>query len=300
MGEPDAIKDFLTSRRARLRPDEVGIRSYGPRRVPGLRREEVASLAGISVEYYTQLERGQVSGASDEVLEAVARALALDDVERTHLCNLVDATRHRPPRRSPVADTVGPGARRVLDSITGSAAFIRNGRLDILATNPLAEALYADAFAGDPEHVNLARFVFLDPASRRFYRAWDFIADQAVGSLRAEVGRDPHDNETQTLIGELTMRSDDFARLWASRDVREYRSGAQPFDHPQAGELDLTYEALDLVAEAGQTLVVYTAEPGSPSERVLRRLLPQMVATGALAETGAEEGVDADGSAETV
>jgi transcriptional regulator with XRE-family HTH domain len=269
VGKPNPIREFLTSRRARLSPDEVGVRSYGRRRVPGLRREEVAGLAGISVEYYTQLERGNVSGASDDVLEAVTRALQLDDVERSHLFDLVQTARQERGRRAPVAAKIGPYARQVLDAIGGAAAFVRNGRLDILATNPLAAALYADAFADPRRPVNLARFVFLDPASQRFYRAWDPIADQTVGSLRAEAGRDPDDERLRALIGELTMRSDDFAQRWATHDVRQYRSGIQPFHHAAIGDVDLAYEALELVAAPGQTLVVYTAEPGSPAERAL-------------------------------
>ena len=274
MGKPNPIREFLTTRRARLSPDEVGVRSYGTRRVPGLRREEVAGLAGISVEYYTQLERGNVAGASEDVLEAVTRALQLNDVERSHLFDLVHIARQERGRRAPVAAKIGPYARHVLEAIPDAAAFIRNGRLDILATNRLAAALYADALAADGRRpVNLARFVFLDSASRRFYRAWDPIADQTVGSLRAEAGRDPDDEQLRALIGELTMRSDDFAQRWATHDVGQYRSGTQPFHHATIGDVDLAYEALELVSAPGQTLVIYTAEPGSPSEQALRDLV---------------------------
>jgi transcriptional regulator with XRE-family HTH domain len=273
VGKPNPIREFLTTRRARLSPEQVGVRSYGTRRVPGLRREEVAGLAGISVEYYTQLERGNVAGASEDVLEAVTRALQLDDVERSHLFDLVHTARQERRRRAPVAAKIGPYARQVLEAIPDAAAFIRNGRLDILATNRVAAVLYADAFADAGRPVNLARFVFLDLASQRFYRAWDQIADQTVGSLRAEVGRDPDDEHLRALIGELTMRSDDFAQRWATHDVRQYRSGTQPFHHATIGDIDLAYEALELVSAPGQTLVVYTAEPGSPSERALRSLV---------------------------
>lgn len=271
VAKSNEIRAFLTSRRNRLTPEQVGIASYGQRRVPGLRREEVAALAGISVEYYIQLERGSVAGASADVLEAVARALELDDVERSHLCALVDAARERPVRQIPVAEIVSPGAQRVLDAITGSVAFIRNGRLDILAVNRLAAAFYADAIEPDGS-ANLARFVFLDPASRGFYRRWDAIADQAVGNLQAEAGRDPDDESLLRLVGELTMNSDEFSQRWATHDVREYRSGSQPFHHRLVGDLDLTYEVLNLTDAPGQTMVVYTPEPGSPSELALRRL----------------------------
>ncbi len=275
MSRPNAIREFLTSRRARLTPDQVGIVSHGRRRVPGLRRDEVALLAGISVEYYTQLERGGVTGVSDQVIDAIARALLLDDVEQAHLYDLVDSARRRARRPTTTTDSVGTAAQRVLDAFVDAAAFIRNGRLDILAINPLASALYADAF-GSSARVNLARFVFLDEASRRFYRRWDAVADQAVGNLRAEVGRDPDDVALTALVGELVIASDEFAARWARHDVGRYGSGIQLFRHRTVGHLELGYEALDLIAAPGQTLVVYTAAPGSPSAKALRRLRPSL------------------------
>jgi transcriptional regulator with XRE-family HTH domain len=274
MASGDDIREFLTSRRARLSPDDAGLRSYGTRRrVTGLRREEVAMLAGISVEYYTQLERGGVRGVSEDVLEAVARALQLDVVERTHLFDLVHAAKQRPSRPRQAADRqVRRSVQRVLDTITHSAAFVRNGRLDILTANRLGYALYSEAFANPQRPVNLGRFVFLDPRARVFYADWEGIADAGVGSLRAEAGRDPYDRDLAELVGELSMRSDEFRVRWATHDVRQYATGIQRFRHPLVGDLELAYEALEPVADVGLTIVVYTAEPESASQEALDRL----------------------------
>jgi transcriptional regulator with XRE-family HTH domain len=267
------IREFLTTRRGRITPNQAGLSAYGARRrVTGLRREEVALLAGISVEYYTQLERGGVRGVSEDVLEAVARALQLDDVERGHLFDLVRAAKQRParPRRTP--EQVRPGLQRVLDTITESAAFVRNERLDILSANRLGYALYSDLFANPERPANLARFIFLDPQSRRFYRDWDGIADAAVGNLRAKAGRDPYDRDLTDLVGQLSMQSEDFRVRWASHDVRQYRSGTQPFHHPLVGDLTLNYEALQVTADVDLILIVYTARPDSPALAALSRL----------------------------
>lgn len=267
------IRAFLTSRRARITPEQAGLRAHGGRRrVSGLRREEVALLAGISVEYYIQLERGTVRGVSDDVLEAIARSLQLDEVERAHLFDLVHAAKQRPARRRPTPEQVRPSVQQVLDTITDAAAFVRNGRLDILSANRLGYALYSEAFVDPTRPVNLARFVFLDPRSRGFYVDWDGIADAAVGSLRAEAGRDPYDRELTDLVGELSMRSDEFRVRWAAHDVRQYGTGTQRFHHPLAGDLTLSYEALAVVSDIGQTLIAYAAEPDSPSQRALRLL----------------------------
>jgi transcriptional regulator with XRE-family HTH domain len=229
-------------------------------------------LAGISVEYYTQLERGNVRGVSEDVLDAVARTLRLDDVERTHLVDLVRALKQRPTRGRRPREQVRPSVQQVLDAMTEAAAFVRTTRLDVLSANALGYSLYSDAFANPDRPVNLARFVFLDPRARDFYADWDDIADAGVGSLRIEAGRDPYDRELTELVGELSMRSDEFRVRWAAHDVREYRAGVQRFRHTLVGELTLTYEALTLVADPGQVIVAYTAEPGSPSHDALRRL----------------------------
>ena len=229
-------------------------------------------LAGISVEYYTQLERGNVRGVSEDVLDAVARALQLDDVERTHLIDLVRALKQKPTRGRRPREQVRPSVQHVLDAMTDAAAFVRTTRLDILSANALGYSLYSDAFANPERPVNLARFVFLDPRARDFYVDWDDIAHAGVGSLRVEAGRDPYDRDLTELVGELSMRSDDFRVRWAAHDVREYRAGVQRFGHPLVGELTLSYEALGVVADPGQVIVAYAAEPGSPSHDALRRL----------------------------
>ena len=238
----------------------------------GLRREEVAMLAGISVEYYTQLERGHVKGVSEDVLEAVIRALQLDEIERTHLFDLTRAAKQLPNRRRATPVQVRPPVQRVLDTITDAAAFIRNPRADFLTGNQLAYALYSDAFTTLERPVSLPRFVFRDPRARAFYRRWEDLAAATVGSLRAEAARDPYDHELTQLIGELSMRSDDFRRMWAEHDVTQYRNGTQYFHHELVGDLELSYESFNLAGDVAQTLVVYTAEPGSPSQAALDRL----------------------------
>ena len=240
--------------------------------MPGLRREEVALVAGISVEYYIQLERGNVRGVSEDVLESVAHALQLDDIERVHLFDLVRSIKQLPSRRSSTPVQVRPSVQRVLDTITEAAAFVRNRRADLLTGNGLAYALYSEAFTTLDRPVSLPRFVFLDPRAHVFYRKWHGIAEATVGSLRAEAAHDPYDRDLSDLIGELSMRSDDFRRMWATHDVTQYRSGTQYFHHPLVGDLDLNYESFDLNKDIGQTLVVYTAEARSPSQEALERL----------------------------
>jgi len=267
------IRQFLTTRRAKITPERAGLPDYGGRRrVAGLRREEVALLAGISIEYYTRLERGDARGVSDEVLDALARALQLDDVERVHLTDLIRTANARRPTRRPAKERVRPSVQRILDSMTGTAAFVRNGRLDILSANQLGYALYSPAFLDPHRPVNLARFIFLDPASTQFYGDWDGIAHAAVGSLRAEAGRDPYHRQLTDLIGELATRSHEFRVRWAAHDVKYYRSGVQPFRHPIGGELVLDYDALEIPADPGLTIVAYTAAPDSPAQRALDQL----------------------------
>jgi transcriptional regulator with XRE-family HTH domain len=267
------IREFLTSRRGRLTPEQIGLRNFGGRRrVSGLRREEVAMVAGISAEYYTQLERGNVNGVSEDVLEAVVRALQLDDVERTHLFHLVRAAKQLPVKANQTMPDVRPGVQRVLDSMIDAIAFVRNSRLDVLSANRLGYALYADLFANPQRPVNLARFVFLDPRARDFYVDWNGIADAAAFNLRATAGRDPYDRALTDLVGELSMRSEDFRQRWASQDVSQYRSGTQRFRHPLVGELELGYEALAVTASLDEIIIVYTAEPDSPSHAAMQRL----------------------------
>ncbi|WP_410667718.1 helix-turn-helix transcriptional regulator [Amycolatopsis sp. cmx-4-68] len=284
MDNHEEVREFLTSRRAKITPDRAGLPAGSRRRVPGLRRSEVAALADLSVEYYAKLERGSLAGASPAVLEAVARALQLDDAERAHLRHLAQAADGsdaltRPRRRPPARQwTPHRSLQWTLDAITAGPAVVGNGRLDVLAANPLARAFYTDLFANAGNQRNLARFNFLDPASRRFYPDWERFADMAVAILRREAGRDPHDKDLHDLVGELSTRSKEFRTRWGAHDVRIHGTGTKRFHHPAVGDLTLAYESLDLTAEPGLHLTVYTAEPGSPSEEGLR-LLASLAAT---------------------
>jgi hypothetical protein len=268
------VREFLTSRRGRISPDQAGLPAYGGnRRVPGLRREEVAMLAGMSVDYYTRLERGILHGVSESVLEALARALKLDEAEQAHLRDLARAADPSArPRRRPADQRVRPGVQRILDAMTGAPAFLRNGRMDVLATNPLGRALYSEVFTEPTAPVNTARFLFLNPRASRFFVDWESTADDSVAILRSEAGRNPFDRALTDLIGELSTRNDEFRRRWAAHDVRFHRSGVKHLNHPVVGDLQLTYEALDLPADAGLRLNVYSAEPGSPSADALTLL----------------------------
>ncbi len=264
------MRDFLTTRRARITPDQAGLPSTGNRRVPGLRRSEVAMLAGLSVEYYARIERGQIAGASSGVLEALARALRLDETERSHLHDLARAadgipTSGRSRRRTSTRTATRPGLAWTLEAITDGVAFVRDQHQDVLATNRLARAFYSPLVGEGGRLPNLARFQFLDPASRDFYPDWDLFARMCVGVMRADAGRDPHDRGLQDLVGELSTRSEEFRRLWADHDVRTHGSGTKRFHHPVVGEVTFAYEELAITAEPGHALIVYTAEPGSPS-----------------------------------
>ncbi|WP_030381102.1 MULTISPECIES: helix-turn-helix transcriptional regulator [unclassified Streptomyces] len=283
MDNRDEVREFLTSRRAKITPERAGLPTGPRRRVPGLRRSEVAALADMSVEYYAKLERGSLAGVSPAVLEAVARALQLDDAERAHLLRLAQAADGsdvltRPRRRTARQWTPHRSLQWTLDAITAGPAFVRNGRMDIVAANPLARAFYADVHACPDNRGNLARFQFLDPASRRFYPDWEPFADIAVAILRTEAGRDPHDRDLHDLIGELSTRSEEFRTRWGAHDVRRHGTGTKRFRHQAVGDLTLAYEGLELTAEPGLTLTIYAAEPGSPSEEGLR-LLASLAAT---------------------
>ena len=268
------VRDFLVSRRAKLSPEQAGVPDYGERRrVPGLRRDEVARLAGVSVDYYTRLEKGNLSTASDSVLDGIAHALQLDEAERGHPADLARASRAggRQPRRRIPQQRVRPSVTHLLESMFGSAAFVRNGRMDILAVNALGRALWSPLFdtVGQP---NLARFAFLDPRGADFYADWADAAKGAVALLRTEAGRAPHDKALTDLVGELATRSENFRSWWATHDVRLHCTGVKRLHHPEVGELTLTFNALDMPADPGLTLTAYTAEPGSPSEERLRLL----------------------------
>ena len=266
------ISEFLTSRRAKVTPEQAGLPAYGTnRRVSGLRREEVALLAGISVEYYTRLERGAATGVSESVLDGVASALQLDDAERMHFENLIRAA-DAPSvagRRRPARTTVRPGLQRVLDSMAGAPAYVRNGRSDLLSANALGRALYAPVFDMAEAVPNVARYVFLSPTAPDFFTDFDRVESEAVAILRAEAGRDPHDKQLTLLVGELSTRSERFRQLWARHDVSLHRTGSKRLHHPIVGDLTLSYEAFDLPADPGQRINVYTAEPGSPDAESL-------------------------------
>jgi transcriptional regulator with XRE-family HTH domain len=268
MDNRNEVREFLASRRARITPEQAGLPAYGSnRRVPGLRREEVALLAGVSVDYYTQMERGNLGGVSDSVLDALAGALQLDEAERSHLFNLARTaatpTRAR-PRGGP--ERVRPSVQRLLDAMTGVPAYVRTGRLDILGVNRLGSALYAPVLAGQQLPVNLARFLFLDPRAGDFYVDWVKTANDAVAILRGQAGRNPYDRRLQDLVGELSTRSEEFRVRWAAHDVRLHRTGGKQLHHPVVGDLELTYEALGLPADPGLTMITYTAEPGTASQ----------------------------------
>ena len=268
------MRDFLVSRRARITPDQAGLPAWGGnRRVAGLRREEVALLAGVSIDYYTRLERGRAGGASDSVLEGIARALQLDEAERAHLFDLARAAGPAVPRapRRPATQQVRPSVQRILDSMT-APAYIRNARMDVLAANRLGAALFAPVLASPARPANTARFLFLDPAAPCFYPDWERMAQDVVAMLRTEAGQSPHDKCLSNLIGELSTRSENFRTWWAAHNVRFHRSGVKRFRHPVVGELTLAFEALDLAADAGLRVSVYSAEPGTPSDDALKLL----------------------------
>jgi transcriptional regulator with XRE-family HTH domain len=274
MGTRSEIREFLTSRRAKVTPAQAGLADYGRRRVLGLRREEVAVLAGVSAPYYTRLERGDVHGVSDSVLDALAKALQLDEAERLHLFDLTRAAQPTttPRRRRPANQQVRPSVQYILDAITGAAAFVRNDRLDILAANTLGSALYSELFARQGRPANIARFIFLDPRSQDFYPDWNKAANDTVAVLHASPGRTPHDRGLSDLVGELSTQSDEFRTRWAAHNVRQHITGIKHFHHPVVGEISLTYDRLDLVADPGLTVFAYTAEPGSRDEETLRLL----------------------------
>ena len=268
------VREFLSSRRAKITPEEAGLSIYGSnRRVTGLRREEVAMLAGVSVEYYTRLERGNLAGASDTVLNALAGALHLDEAERAHLFNLARMASASPTvRRKPSPHQLRPAVQRILDGLTGAPAHIRNDRMDILGGNRFGLALMSPVLDSPYGPSNTARFMFLDPSSVDFYVDWEKTADDSVAILRSAAGRNPYDKALQDLIGELSTRSETFRTRWAAHNVRLHQTGTKSFHHPVVGDLDLSWEAMDLSADPGLTLHIYSAQPSSPSADALQLL----------------------------
>jgi len=294
------IREFLATRRAKITPQQAGLSHYGHnRRVPGLRREEVALLAGVSVDYYVRLEKGNLAGVSDSVLDAVARALQLDDAERAHLFALARAANNatRAARRQ-ATPQVRPGVQRLLDSMHGTPAFVLNGRLDILTANALGRALFSPIYADPARPPNNARFIFLDPHAAEFFRDWDKVANDTVALLRAEAGSDADNRQLSDLVGELSTRSDEFRVLWAAHDVRIHTTGVKRLHHPVVGNLELEFESFALTGDPGQSLVTYTAEPTSPSHDALNLLASWAATTDDLEQPRSASGSEQDTSLE--
>jgi transcriptional regulator with XRE-family HTH domain len=268
------VREFLTSRRAKITPQQAGLPAGRNRRVPGLRRTEVASLAGISVEYYSRLERGNLAGVSEEVLEALSRALELDEAEQAHLYDLARAAASNPtPRKRTQPDSVRSSLQATLDAIATAPALINNGRGDMVAANDLARALFSEMFVSSPRRpVNNARFVFLDPRSTAFYRDWTKAADDTVAILRTQAGQDPHNRDLSDLVGELSTQSEEFRIRWAAHNVRQHFTGTKRVRHPAVGDIELTYEVFDVSTHTDLRLVVYTTQTGSTSEDALKLL----------------------------
>jgi len=269
------VRDFLTSRRERISPAQAGLPAYGGsnRRVKGLRREEVALLAGVSIDYYVRMERGNLTGASETVLDGIASALQLDEAERGHLFDLARAAQPAPPRqRRSKTSGVTDGIQQVLDAITDAPAWVRNARHDMLAANRLARALYAPVLADPRRPANNARFIYLDPAAHEFFADWERAADDTAAMLRSEAGSNPHDKQLIELIGELSTRSEEFRSRWAAHNVRFHRTGHKRIRHPVVGTLDLDFEAMEFPAHPGLTLLAYTAAAGTPTADSLRML----------------------------
>ncbi len=288
------VREFLMSRRAKLTPESAGLSAGTGRRVAGLRRSEVAMLADISVEYYAKLERGAIAGVSAGVLEAVARALQLDDTERAHLFDLARAAdgipvSGRPRRRATRSPAARPSLHWALEAFTEGIAVVRNAQSDVIAFNALGRAFYSPLIGDGGRTPNFARFQFLDPASRDFYPDWDRFAEMCVAMMRTEAGRDPHNRALQDLVGELSTQSDVFRRLWGAHDVRTHGAGTKRFQHPVIGELTLAYEEFAVTAEPGHVMLVYTAEPGSPSADRLRLLASWAADRSAPRQTIAED-----------
>ncbi|GHE56920.1 DNA-binding protein [Streptomyces longispororuber] len=267
------LSEFLRTRRARLQPQDVGLTAYGrQRRVPGLRREELAQLAGVSVAYYTRLEQGNGRNVSAEVLDSIARALRLSSAEHAHLTHLAKPTAHK-KRRSAPAQQLRPAVQQLLDAMDAVPAYVGGRRSDILGWNRMATAVFGDWGALPREERNWARLVFLDPATRELFAdTWDQKASDMVSFLRMDAGCYPNDPRLSALVGELSVKSETFRRLWAAHDVREKGHGVKRLRHPLVGELTLSYETLRLADDSEQFLVTYHAEPGTPSAESLRLL----------------------------
>lgn len=266
------IREFLMTRRAKITPEQVGLAPGVRRRVPGLRREEAAQLAGVSTEYYTQIERGNVAGVSDEVLQAISRALRLSDDETVHFFDLVRAgagTRTSTRNKRAAVKKLPEGVQALMDGMAGTPAIVLDGNLDILAANPLGRLLYSPLYDRALGRPNFARFIFFDSAAAQVFPEWERSADEAVGLLQAEAARDPHSAAITQIVGELATQSVEFRTRWAAHNVTAHRHGVKRFGHPEFGDLTLTYNVFEVAAAPGLSLVGYTAEPNSPSAQAL-------------------------------
>ena len=274
MSNQDDVREFLRTRRAKITPDRAGLPVYGGnRRVAGLRREEVALLAGMSVDYYNRIERGNLHGASEGVLQSISRALQLDEAETSHLFDLARAANESSTKRHrSTPQRVRPSVQRILDAMTDAPAWVRNNRHDFVAANRLGFALYSPLFADPVRPANTARFVFLNERSKSFYPNWEQSADDIVAILRSEAGSNAFDRGLTDLIGELPTRSEDFRRRWAAHNVRFHRTGIKNLHHPVVGDLELSYESMELTSDPGLIFIAYTAEPDSASADGLQLL----------------------------
>ncbi|WP_433187576.1 helix-turn-helix transcriptional regulator [Actinoallomurus sp. CA-150999] len=291
MRSKEEIRQFLVSRRANVTPAQMGLPDYGDeRRVPGLRREEVAQLAGVSTDYYTRLERGNIQGASDSVLNAIARALQLTDVEREHLFDLARPAPVTHAASAGRTTVIRPSVRRMLNAFTAPAV-LYNVTQDIVAANVLGRALFAPHFESD--RPNMARFTFLDSRAPHFYQDWPMACSLTAATLRFEAGKDPLNEELTALIGELSTRSPQFRRDWADQDVHEHRTGTKAYRHPAVGDLELDFENLEMPGEPGLQIVTFNADEGSPSADKLI-LLAAWAATQDFEVTEARDDVDDD------
>ncbi len=275
MDHREEVTDFLRTRRDRISPEQAGLFSSGRRRVPGLRREEVAMLTGVSVEYYARIERGDLRGVSPEVLDALARALRLNEAETDHLADLARAAGPTPPRSRRAKQRepqVTPGLQQFLDAVTGAPMWVRDRRLDFVAANALGRALYAPVLEEPSTQGNTARFMFFSTASRLFFPDWEQNADGIVATLRTYAGQNPLDTKLTNLIGELVTRSDAFRYRWAQHEVRHHHEGLKRIHHPVVGDLELSYQAMELPMNLEWSMFAFTAQPGSASAERLQLL----------------------------
>jgi transcriptional regulator with XRE-family HTH domain len=268
MPSGNALGEYLRARRELVSPESAGIPHTGRRRVPGLRRDELSLLAGMSTDYYVRLEQGRDRNPSPQVLDALARALQLDAEATAHLHALAGPERHAHRSAQP-PEHVPPSIRQLITGWHATPAYVQGRRLDVLAANPLAGALSPLFTPG----VNLLRAAFLDPTVRTLFGDhWESLAHNGIAGLRALIGPEV-DDPLNELVGELSVRSDQFRRLWARHDIRGRISGGRRhMHHPQVGELELHYENLQISGTDGQTLIIYHADPGSRTEQALARL----------------------------